>query len=536
MIQRHSAGPAFAVSIVLHVALVVVAYLVFDPRDEATKELVDIELAPEAPPVEALPEEVARPPEQGANPRDEDTTDTASTVPEPAEPGGIVVDAGVDAPPDAPPDARRPDAAPDAAEMPLVAAGDAGVDAETVAVVVDDAGEPITTLADAGTGDATEVVAIGDAGTTDGGLVATTDPGSGSGSGSGSGAGEGSGSGSGALGTETGSGSGKPSTTNEPAVEGAATTAGTAANLLAYFPPGHTVTALIRFDRLRGSEWAARTERLLQPMPDYRFLFGPKEAKIYEKLETLVISTPRPADAVATTLVGRTLLPRTSLRDFLGAITPITWSPAKGGLLGKRTNKVLANDKRVFLSPFKGWFLLGQTADLPGLTAPAAAGNIDTIEATAKLPPWLAGIRAIEQESGADKGPALVVTIAMTGGRQELGEMDFGLGIKSFPLPERLSAAMELVKQGWLVRGNIRFASDAAATEFVTAAQAAQARVNDSRLLQIAMGAPAARVIAKLAFARTGPRVSYTTSISIADMRVLMTVAAAQLDGHFKAP
>ena len=138
------------------------------------------------------------------------------------------------------------------------------------------------------------------------------------------------------MGSEPGVGSGSASTTTAPAVEGAPTTAGTAANLLVYFPKGHTVTALIRFDRLRGTEWAAPTERLLRPMPDYQILFGTADAQIANKLETLVISTPVPKDATATTLVARTKLSRAALRDFLGATNPVTWSASKGGLLGKR--------------------------------------------------------------------------------------------------------------------------------------------------------------------------------------------------------
>jgi hypothetical protein len=42
-------------------------------------------------------------------------------------------------------------------------------------------------------------------------------------------------------------------------------------------------------------------------------------------------------------------------------------------------------------------------------------------------------------------------------------------------------------------------------------------------------------VIANLSFARSGPRVSYATSISIADMRAIMAVAAQQLDVYFAA-
>jgi hypothetical protein len=54
--------------------------------------------------------------------------------------------------------------------------------------------------------------------------------------------------------------------------------------------------------------------------------------------------------------------------------------------------------------------------------------------------------------------------------------------------------------------------------------------------LQLALGKPIARVVANLSFARTGPRVSYTTSISIADARAILAVAAQQLDAYFLAP
>ncbi|MBA3393779.1 MAG: hypothetical protein H0T89_14115 [Deltaproteobacteria bacterium] len=498
-------------SVLLHAVALVVALLVFDPTERSRTELVDIEMAPLPPEVEALPAEVARPPEQDTAAQPDDTT-AANTVPGPGE---IVVDAGVDAPapPDAPPDAaidaprkRRPDAAVDAGE-PLIAEADAGV--------VDDGGV-VAIEGDGGTGDA---------------MVVAVAPGAGSGS-AGSGAGVGEGSGSGALAHETGSGSGVPGATNEPAVEGAPTTAGTAANLLAYFPAGHTVTALIRFDRLRGTEWAAQTERLLRPMPDYVVLFGPTDAGIANKLDTLVISSPRPRDAAATTLVAHTRLGRSELRDFLGAAATVSWSAAKGGLLGRRAPSQIPNDKRVFLSPFKGWFLLAQPGDLGGLMT-AARGELDAVEATGKLPPWLAGIRKIEAEAGDPRGPALVLTLRLGGERVELGDNDFGLGVKSFATPDRVSLAMELVKQGWLVRGNMRFTSDAAAAEFVTAAEAAKQRIADSRTLQLAIGKAPARVVANLAFRRTGPRVSYTTSVSIADARLILQVAAQQLDTYF---
>jgi hypothetical protein len=327
---------------------------------------------------------------------------------------------------------------------------------------------------------------------------------------------------------------GGPGGTDEPAVDGAPTTAGTAANLLSYFPQGHVITALFRFDRLRGTEWSAQAERLLRPLPDYQQLFGGRDADVTSKLETLVISSPRPRDATATTLVARTELSRAALRDVLGAVSPVTWSAARGGLLGRRTGRLFRGDQRVFLSPFRGWFLLAQPGDLGGLTA-AAKGKLDAVEATAALPPWLAGIRTIETESGDKRGPALVVTAALPGKRRALPAMGLGLGVASIPTPERISIAMELVTQGWLVRGNLRFASDADAAEFVATVQRVQQLLSGSLVLQRIVGKPAVHVVASLAFARAGPRVSYATSVSIADARGLLAAAAQQIDQYFRS-
>jgi hypothetical protein len=317
-----------------------------------------------------------------------------------------------------------------------------------------------------------------------------------------------------------------------PAVEGAPTTAGTAANLLTYFPDGQRVTALIRFDRLRGTEWSQPTERLLRPMPDYRLLFGDTDAAISDKLETLVISTPRPRDAAATTLVARTTLARGALRDFLGATAPVSWAAARGGLLGTRSGALSRGDQRLILSPWRGWFLLAQPGDLGDLLG-AAKGSLDTIEATGKIPAWLGGIRKIEGEAGEPRGPALVVTVALPGKRYSFGTTALVLGISSVATPDRMSLAIELVAQGWLVRGNLRCATEADATELVAVAQQLQRQLASSRAIQLVIGKPIVRVVANLAFARAGTRVSYATSVSIADARAILALAAQQLDQYF---
>ena len=580
VLQRSSVRRALVVSVVLHVAVAAAAWWLVIPAHTSAEMAatdVDIEVAPPAPLPEALPPE-AEAPAADLDPRSADT-EPASTVPE--QSGPIEIDAGIDARPDAAPDAA-PDAPADAgtedagavnvattsddaqppdagAEIASPNAGDAGGDApqiasadtEPAAVAAVDRGsaldgaqriadanagaDPLPTASaaidravDAGTdapaaiasttGTATSTAPVAAAGTSpDGqGPGAALDPHE-----------------LAAALAQTPSPSGAA---GEPAVEGVPTTAGTAANLLAYFPAGHVITAVIRFDRLRGTEWAAQAERLLRPLPDYQWLLGTREADLAAKLETLVISSPRPRDAAATTLVARTQLARPALRDFLAATTTVTWSTATGGLLGKRTGKLSPGDRRVLLSPFHGWFLLAHPDDLRGLTTPAR-GNPDTALATAKLPPWLTGIRAIETETGDARGPAVVVTLGLAGKRYDIPGGDIGLGLPSIPSPERVSVAMELVPQGWLVRGNMRFASEADAAELVASVQQVQLRIATSRMLQLALGKRITRVISNIAFARNGARVSYATSISIADARALLAAAARQVDQYFaRAP
>ena len=333
---------AVAVSAVLHVVVAVAWWLMVRPSDHTEVALVDIEMAPPPPKAEALPAEVAKPPEQVAA---QQAAAAANEPQGPSEDEMALVDAGVDAAPiDAVPKKKKH--------------GDAGVDAEMMVAETGDAG-------------------VGDGGDGDGGatqVAISTEPGAGSGTGSGSET-------PGVPGAEASMlGSGAPGMDNQPAVEGAPTSAGTAANLLAYFPPGHQITVLIRFDRLRKTEWAEPAAKLFKPMPDYAALFGGRDVPLTDQLDTLVISSPKPRDATATTLVGHTQMSRPQMRDFLAnPDAPIKWSTAKGGMYGTRSGKLFPNDKRVLLSPWRGWFVLAQPQDLPGLTN-AAGGNVDSIE------------------------------------------------------------------------------------------------------------------------------------------------------------
>ncbi len=184
--------------------------------------------------------------------------------------------------------------------------------------------------------------------------------------------------------------------------------------------------------------------------------------------------------------------------------------------------------------------------DLAGLTA-RATGNLDAIEVRVKLlPPWLGAIRTIDKESGDDakRGPALVVTLGdppagtspAKSGRYKIPDV-IGLGVTSLPVPQRVSLAMELVKQGWLVRGNILFANEADAAELVATASALQQRITDSHLISALLRRQhALNAIAGLSLSRTGARVSFGTSLSIADARAVLAAVAITLAEYFRAP
>jgi hypothetical protein len=526
-------------SFMLHLVVAILASWQHAPRLPVRPEVINIEIAPPPPKAEALPKEVAAvEPEQLANQQ----TPVPATVPVPAideqstpEPG-----AGLDAAPaiiDARPDARpRPKRRPDA-RWPL----DASVfDATQI-------------ISDANPSDAMALAAVatdgGSAITTDAGTVATTlqDASAATGAGSGQGSADGSALVSALAGSATGSATastaigssavGQAGSENLAAVVGAATTAGTAANLIKYFPKGHSVTALVRFDRLRGSKWQALAEKIFASMPDYRVLFGSADANISQRIDMLVISTPAPRDATATTLVAKTKMSRPALRTFLEQPNaPVTWSATQGGMMGVRGgDRRASNDKRIFFSPFINWFLLVQPEDVADLTTPAA-GDIDRAIAIAKgkLKGWLSKIRSIEAESGDSAGPALVVTMEIAA--QTITIPDIGIGVTSIIAPSRSTLAMELVPGGWLARGNLKFSTEAEAAQFVNSVSALQQRVSDSRVLQrVLQNTKALNAFKGLSLAQSADRVSYATSVSIADAEFLLDFAAKLVNQYFGA-
>ena len=93
---------------------------------------------------------------------------------------------------------------------------------------------------------------------------------------------------------------------------------------------------------------------------------------------------------------------------------------------------------------------------------------------------------------------------------------------------------MELVQQGWLVRGNIVFANEADAAEVEKTLVDVQKRVVTSFLIaRLLKREHVFNMISGLSIARTGARVSYATSVSIGDARALLAALGASLADYF---
>ncbi len=525
------AAIAVLVSVALHVVGLVGVRLGLGHERQRTVTVIDIEMAPIAPLAETLPPEEPEQRDETTKAPAEAAQDEAPELPPESEGAGLM-DAGV-------PDAEPPDAA-----------VDAGVPADARRKV--DAAEMLAVeVADAGAGDGGDdgggVGAVTAAETADGGLVATETAdggllatgGSGDGDsdgGPGVGVGDG-GTGSGEQVAEGGDGgvgdggviggdpSGDPTARPSP---------GTAANLLSFFPHGHVVTVMVRLDRLRDTEWAERIEAILKPLPDYQALVGARTVRLTDIFDLMVVSSPEPQDATATTLVMRSRLTPPEFRDFIDEPdAPVAWTAVKGGVLGRRgrSARVFPGDQRVFLSWLPSLMVLTQPRDLGPLTI-ARTGDLDRPARPIDLPPWLARLGTISDQSGEPTGPAIMVTAGgMFGAELPL----LGASGASIPAPEQATITLEVVPAGLIVRGNLRYADDtAAATADDAIARLRLELLDQYGSLPVLGGFPLLTVLRGLTVQRTGRRLAFASSASISDGRAILDLAATLIGAHFE--
>jgi hypothetical protein len=166
-------------------------------------------------------------------------------------------------------------------------------------------------------------------------------------------------------------------------------------NLNAYGPRGSRLTALLRLDRLRGSDYAAPIDALLLRLPDRRDLLEGTGLDLFEAFDALLIATPHPLDPSVTFLAARHHLDEAALRAALarGARATdrvLTWRSEAGRPVGERRARhgapasgLAARDDRIIVLAAPGLAVVTPPAYRTMLLAPAGAPSAGADAGTA---------------------------------------------------------------------------------------------------------------------------------------------------------
>lgn len=308
---------------------------------------------------------------------------------------------------------------------------------------------------------------------------------------------------------------------------------GSEADLLSRVPSGEVLAVLVRFDRLRGTEWAPRAAALLAPLPDYRSLVGTRPGNLADWFESLAITSADPRDVSRTTLIARSVTTLGDVRTFVdGAGTRIRWFAAKGGIVGERLPGPLVypGDQRVFFVPRPQWILLTHKAWLGDAATPTAGELGSALDKAAPPAAWIAQLDQLEAEAGTTDGPALLVTAAGLPDQIRIP------GIVEVPGPQQLTLALEVHEKGFVVRGNFVFSDEKRAEMFRVGMLEVRDKYTSTALGKLMLNrAKAYNAVAGLSLRRTAHRVAYATSISIADARLMMDALAIRVGEYFTA-
>src|SRR5665213_295935 len=132
-------------------------------------------------------------------------------------------------------------------------------------------------------------------------------------------------------------------------------------DLNAYGPKGSRFTALLRLDRLRGTDYAAPVDALLMRLPDRRDLLEGTDLDLFASFDAVLIATPHPLDPSVTFLAARHHLDEAALRAALGRGARATdrilsWHTEAGRPIGERRARHAAGpgapitrDDRIFV-------------------------------------------------------------------------------------------------------------------------------------------------------------------------------------------
>jgi hypothetical protein len=153
-------------------------------------------------------------------------------------------------------------------------------------------------------------------------------------------------------------------------------------DLNAYGPRGSRLTALLRLDRLRGSDYAAPIDALLMRLPDRRDLLEGTGLDLFGAFDALLIATPHPLDPSVTFLAARHHLDEAVLRAALarGARATdrvLTWRNEAGRPVGERHARrgaapagLVARDDRIIVLAAPGLAVVTPPAYRTMLLAP----------------------------------------------------------------------------------------------------------------------------------------------------------------------
>jgi hypothetical protein len=111
-------------------------------------------------------------------------------------------------------------------------------------------------------------------------------------------------------------------------------------DLGAYGPQGSRLTVLMRFDRLRGTEYVPALDHLLMFLPDRRALVEGTGLNLFDDFDAVLIATPNPLDPMVTFLAARHHLEDSALRTALargtrGTNHTLTWRTEAGRPVGE---------------------------------------------------------------------------------------------------------------------------------------------------------------------------------------------------------
>ncbi len=154
-------------------------------------------------------------------------------------------------------------------------------------------------------------------------------------------------------------------------------------DLNAYGPKGSRLTALLRLDRLRGTDYAAPVDALLMRLPDRRDLLEGTGLDLFGAFDALLIATPHPLDPSVTFLAVRHHIDEVALRAALARGARATdrvlaWRNESGRPVGERRARrgapaggLATRDDRIIVLPAPGLAVVTPPAYRAMLLAPS---------------------------------------------------------------------------------------------------------------------------------------------------------------------